>query len=399
MKIRRCKDCNKYRYIKKKGLCPKCCNNNLYRRSEFNLSYDPSKIVASTLPNKAILGKIGSGKTVGNMVEMLKILGNSNNTKIYAVDLLGEYSNFTKTIGGEEVKIDKKDSFNIFNLKSISKSSDFDKKVKQIHDFILYSYSIVGFSIGSKEEDMLRIAIEKTYQNAGINRNGGNINNTPEFNSLLSILQKIYQNPNLIPNLPDKEVKNITISIHNKLDVIGNKLGLKNTIRKEYVENYFTYFNLEKLDTNYSGLKQHMIFNEVWEYARSTDDKIFLYMDNAIYMFSSQSIIDSLIQSFKYANCNDLSICLSMCGGEDVFMRGKSKNILQYIGSVRLHHQDGNNLWLKKSFDLSNDEIKYIKNANTGTRGSSSQALMVENNGKNTKEEISVQESLLDDIS
>lgn len=101
MKFRNCKDCGKYKYIKRNGKCPTCCREWCKTPKESSLP------IKNLVANEWCLGEMGSGKTFASGLKMVrekKYHGNKLN--ILAVDPYGGLKRFCESIGADSIDVD-----------------------------------------------------------------------------------------------------------------------------------------------------------------------------------------------------------------------------------------------------------------------------------------------------
>lgn len=403
MDIRRCQDCREYKYIEKNGLCRDCCQGVSHRFSEYDVSYSPTDLISSGSKNQLILGEIGSGKTVGNKAEIMKILADRDDTRVYITDPLGQYSDFVSEMGGSEYVIDKGDAFNIFDIGRLNKVSQFASKMGRIYDFIIRCYNHLGHSIGPREEQLLQILIEQTYKENGVNQNTKSLNSLPTYSDMLDLAKKIENNPGMITrrNATPTQVsklKSAMSKLHSRLKEIRDDLNLDyNLNNKSYTGDDLTYFNLGSITGPQTSISIRMIFDQVWEYSIATTDNVVFYIDNAKYLIGKDTTINSLEKCLRHSRHYDTSISLSMAGGKDVLDTTYGRKLMRAIERFRVHRQSSSTDWTKKQLDLSRKETNYIENASIGSNTNHSEVL-ISSQGNASREKIEMKDSLLTDI-
>lgn len=401
MDIRKCKDCREYKYIEKDGLCRDCCGSVAHRFSEYDLSYDPTDIISPT-SNQFSFGKIGSGKTVANKIEIMNILAERDDTTIYVTDPLGHYSDFVSELGGSEYVLDPDDAFNIFDIGKLNKVSQFGSKMSRIYDLIVQCFQKLDYSINTREKQLLQILIEQTYKENGVNQKSKNLSNLPTYSDMLDIAKKIQSNPSIItrPNAGKNQVKRLKSSMkkmYTRLDDIKSEFDLDYDMKANYTGDDLVYFNMSGPSGTKTPVKMRMIFNQVWEYSLSTTDKVVFYVDNAKYLLGNATATGSFGKCIQHSRHYDTSLCFSMAGAKDVIDTPHGRKIMNAIERYRIHRQELDSNRSNNQLNLSDKDLDYIKNASVGTNGNHSEVL-IHDQGQSSREKIKVDDSLISDI-
>jgi Cdc6-like AAA superfamily ATPase len=398
MKVRRCKDCNEYKYIEENGFC-RDCYNGFRRSSEYNISYDTRDVFDSRIGmNQLVVGDINSGKTVGNKLEMIE-LQEDNDTRIYVVDLLGEYSDLVSEINAKEHKISKDDAFNIMKSKSSALSTAGSGKVLRVYDFLRNSYDKLDLKLGPKENQLLRIIIEKTYKrfNSKSSTNSKGIS-SPNESDLLKTIQNIYDNPSSITrrNSTKRQTNRLQqalMSMYKKISKIINSLSLTSHLNLSFNGNV-DYFNLEESASDYPELTMNMVFNEIWEQAIHSSKKTIIYLDDADALLETNEL-GSIARCFRHARHNKVGISITTPPNEKIRKSSKIQNIIASCNLVRIHRMTDTNC-LEDKIPLSDNKTSYINNAKV-SNGDSEVVIGKYGNGY-SEELIRIKDSLIKDI-
>lgn len=395
MKVRRCKDCNEYKYIEGNGFC-RDCYNGFKRSSEYDISYDTRDVFDSKIGmNQFVIGDMNSGKTVGNKLEIIE-LQEDNNTRIYVVDLLGEYSDLVSEINAKEHKISKDDAFNIMKSKSSALSTAGSGKVSRVYDFLRNSYDKLDLKLGPKENQLLRIIIEKTYKRA--NSKNSKIVSSPNESDLLNTIQDIYDNPSSITrrNSTKRQTNRLQkalMSMYKKISKIINSLSLTSHSNLSFNGN-IDYFNLEESTSDHPELTMNMVFNEIWEQAIHSSKKTIIYLDNADALLRTKEL-GSIARCFRHARHNKVGISITTQPNEKILKSSKVENIIASCNLVRIHRMTDTNC-LEDKIPLSDNKTSYIKNAKV-SNGESEVVIGQYGNGY-SEEAIRIKDSLIKDI-
>lgn len=404
MNIRRCRDCNQYKYIESNGLCRSCYTGMKDRSSEYNLTYNPTDFLNFKKgSNQLVLGMIGSGKTVGNKIEIAEILRQNKDVEAYIVDPLGGYRDFTEEFDGNIIDIDDTDSFNIFNYFGADKKGDLESKTDQVYDFLTNCLYEADVSLSPIHDNLLKSVISKTYKRNGVTPETSKVRNPPVFSDMINVIKYLKSNPSTImkknaSHSQKKRVKSSLSELQTELVGVDKKFNISTNSSNSPSSNRINYYDMEKVSSSIADIKFHSIFNEIWEQSRNSDRKSILYIDNAGYLIDLDKPIPSLKHCFATARSRDISICLSTSKTQEFLRSNATNGIIGSIYNIRIHKLKGDCDQVQVKFGLSDSQISYLKNADIGSSSSPSQILRRYGNKGFNEDEITVDSSLLDDI-
>lgn len=404
MKIRRCRDCNEYKYIESDGLCRSCHTGVKDRSSEYNLTYDPTDILPfSKGANQLVLGMIGSGKTVGNKIEIADILRQRDDVEVYILDPLAGYEKFTKEYDGSVIKFDDGDSFNIFNYNGANNKGDLKSKMDQIYDLVMRCFDKNDFELSKTHKRLLKVVIAETYKQNGVLPETSSVQNPPDYRDMMNIISSLQSNPEPImkknaSQRQKKQIKSTLSDIYSKAKSIDRSFNLSVKNKVNVKSNTITYFDIGNVSSDKSSIKAHSIFNEVWERSRNSGKKTVFYIDNAQYLLELDNPIPSIQHCFSTARSHDTSICLSTSKHQEFLRSNGTNGIIGSMYNIRIHKLTGDCDQIKKKFGLSDSQISQLKNAKSGSASNTSENLRRYGNKGFKKNKISVDNSLISDI-
>lgn len=401
MKIHRCKECNEYKYIESNGKCRDCYSNSESDRDDYNISYNPQNIIKTSRTNQLILGMTGSGKTVGNKIEIAEMLDNKN-VDVYITDPLGSYTNFVQEYNGSVYSLGPNGCFNIFNMETLQNKNEFKNKIERIYDLICHCYREEGLRMSPKESQLIQISIEETYRDHGIDSSTvtKNPTNLPDISDLKDTIRSIRGNPSQITKHSAtqnqiKKIKGAMKGIESRIENIENRFGLSNNMSSNF-NSQLTYFDLQGINSRSKGIKLHMIFNEVWEQSISSQNDTVFYIDNARYLFEAQNCMDSISKAFAQSRNYNTDICLSMTQGKKVLQNGTGRDILANTSHFRLHRQKDK--WIKNVLNISDQDASYLSKASVGSSSDPAEVLIRRAMSNDTQEQIEIKDNFLSKI-
>lgn len=392
MKIRTCTNCGEYKYIESDGLCRDCFG----RSDEYYYTYPnlENRFSSKVGFNQVVLGMIGSGKTVGNKIEIYDIYQNKD-VNIFVIDMLGGYHGLMTELTGSSKSVNKGDSFNIMDIKKGRKNS-IGIKIDFVSDLLSRYLNINS----NRKLSLLSAAIRESYKAQNIIANPKTHNKqSPNVSSLINILDDMRSNPSNYGRVSSRGIQKKTQS------EIDDLLGELRTVVKEFgvngnmnlSDNTLQYFDLSNMSPRIGSIKMESIVGQIWEFSKTTDKPTLLYIDNATYLFESKNFVEPLFRGSRHHN---LGICLSMIPIQDVLKSTEYELALDNCRYRRLHKLTGSIHKVQNAFNLSDKEVSYLRNARCGNgKKSGSDVLIIDEMAGNRDEhEIVVNDSLLDDI-
>lgn len=400
MKVRRCTSCNKYRYIEGDGLCRSCYTGIKDRSSEYRITYDPSELLTFKKgTHQLVFGAIGSGKTVGNRIEIAEMLKKNKDVEVHIIDRLSQYQKFTEEYNGNIVKVGDNDSFNIFNYFGADNKEDFNDKVDQIYDLLIRCFDEGNIDISTTHERLVKVVVSETYKRKGITPQTSNVKKPPRFSDMVAVIDSLQSNPDSImkknsTRRQKKQVKSTLSDLHSKVKSIDKEFNISTSSVKNKSKNHITYYNLKDVSSGLSQIKHHTVFNEVWERARTSDKKSVLYIDGACSLIDLDKPISSLNHCFATARSKQISISLVTQRHQEFLSSNSTNGIIPNIYNIRIHRLSSNFDQVKEKFNLSDSQLSYLDKQITVPTS----ILRRHGNKGFDEEKISVDSSLLDDI-
>jgi hypothetical protein len=145
------------------------------------------------------------------------------------------------------------------------------------------------------------------------------------------------------------------------------------------------YLDFEASDTETEmSLMTKVLFNAVYERAKTTDKRVMLPIDEAWRLIKNSESLTWLEQGTRFSRHHDLSIQFITQTLDEFYAREDAKAIIDNCATKLLHRLDGLTTEQADYLGLTDREVNYINSATSGETGAGySQALlMVEDKGK-----------------
>lgn len=392
--VRTCVDCGRYKFIVQNGLC-RDCYKKLFRSSEYEITYNPSRLLSDDINGEFVFGKIGYGKTIANKIETVEILKDNPNTDIYIIDPIGIYDEFVEEFSGNKIAHRRGDPVDPLATQIINTDERFVVKRDRIKELIINFADKLGYAMSKFERDILERAITMTFIQNGISRSSVHPTGTPSYQDLVDNVRKIQRNPEEMFNMESSNKSEIVADIQSaykkirrvqiEFDLHGRSNGMK--IDSNSAINYI------KIDTGggYSGLHMMLVFSWVWQHATSGENKSVIYLDHARRML--KDIKESTLFRSDLNRSKEYGSAVSMTVSGDHFMYEKDGlyDRVDSLDITRIHKVDGDAKIVNNGrFGIKSDGVNYLEHA------SHSDILLLDDIV--TRETINVDDSLLEDI-
>ncbi len=335
--------------------------------------------------NQITAGKIGSGKTFGTLLEILRTkAAYGDDLIVFMLDPLNGFKPIINLLGGKEVTVGGKVNLNPMRiietpeeiLESVADLDPYGEKKQNLIDFFDMYFGLQGREL-SDSRDVLEMAIEITYNRAGISSDPETHHKeSPTITDLISVLKEMSENPDdfAASNSPEligqieKHSSRLVLALNSfteggKYENLSNKTELN--LRDEEV----VYFNLSQQEGSGNlGLMMHLLLSEVYERAKETDKKVLFCIDEAHYIMSDARSLDFLEQAVRHSRHYDLGINFITQTLEEFFEHEQSEAIAQQCSLKRFHKlESGLTDEIKEVLSLNDAQVGFIKNAEPGS--------------------------------
>ena len=221
--------------------------------------------------NEVVFGKSGAGKSYLIKLEAMRqfMFG----TEVIIIDPEGEYSDLTKTVGGEEVTFTSNSPIKInpFDLSGVYEEgeNELGLKILSLHGLL----KIVLGNLDAEHDAILDRALVETYKQKGITQDPQTQKNTPP------LMEDLYK---VLLGMEDKVAKDLALGLERFIK--GSLSGIFNQQSNFDIKNPFTVFNTKALEEEIRPIAMHVILDFVWTKVRKSLKKRLLVLDEAWYM-------------------------------------------------------------------------------------------------------------------
>ncbi len=337
--------------------------------------------------NQITAGKIGSGKTYGTLLEILRYkAAYDDDLIIFLLDPLKGFKPVANMLNAKKVLVGGDTKLNPMKITStpeevVKNEPDIDPygQVKDtVMDFFDMYFNMQDRDLGDSR-DVLEMAVDETYRRAGIQKDiSTHSNKSPTISDLLKVLREISIDGTTIAKNTESEQLIESLENHasrlvlalDPFDEGGRYYNLSQDTEFDFKNEETVYFDLsQKEGSGEVGLMMQLLLSEVYDKAKESDKKILFCIDEAHYIMKDARSLDYLEQIVRHSRHYDLGINFITQTLEEFFAHEQSEAIAQQCSLKRLHliESDLNNQ-IKNTLDLTDSHVKFINQAQAGSK-------------------------------
>jgi hypothetical protein len=337
--------------------------------------------------NQITAGKIGSGKTFGTLLEILRAkAAYGDDLIVYMLDPLNGFKPITELIGGEEVLVGGRVNINPMKIvqtpqKILENTPDLDpftEKKQNLIDFFDMLFQIQDRELG-ESRDILSMAVEETYERSGITKDPStHSKQSPTIRDLVGVLREMESEPTEFVEVNSEDSKLVErmeeeasrlVFALNEFEDGGQYENLGKESSLDLKDEDVVYFNLRQQEGSGSlGLMMHLLLSEVYERAKDTEKKVLFCIDEAHYIMSDARSLDFLEQAVRHSRHYDMGINFITQTLEEFFQHSQSEAIAQQCSMRRLHRiESGLTEDIMDTLNLNQSHVGYIQQAEPGS--------------------------------
>lgn len=333
--------------------------------------------------NQLTVGKIGSGKSFSTKLNVLRSYASRNDTRVFLLDPVGGFDSITTALAGEKITVGGRLGLNPMEIhptpeKILQRAADMDPytvKKKNVMDFFEMYFHQRGVELDDSR-GILEQAVELAYKNKGITRDiETHDKESPTVQDVINIIEGMAENPGEYADADSQQLRDDIeqqasrlITGFQQFKTGGQYENLAGHSDLDIRDNDVTYFDLSQQEGSGDiGLMMQLLFSEVYQIAKETDDKVMFLIDEAHYLMKDAKTLQFLETAVRHSRHLDLSINFITQTIEEFFSHEKSEAIAQQC-SIRLFQRMESGLTdeIAETLDLNEPEKHFIRTAQAG---------------------------------
>lgn len=337
--------------------------------------------------NQLTFGKIGSGKSFGTKLDILRTYINRDDTQIIMLDPVSGFNEINDALNGEKITVGGKIGLNPMEINEtpeevLEKDRQYDPYSMQ-KDKVMDFFDMFFAERGVKLKDsrgVLEDAVEIAYERKGIKRDPEtHSKESPTVLDVIEIVQEMVQDPSEFT-----DVNSATGIYEEDIERDASRLLRHFTPFKEGGQ----YANLTKptsdklnfdtgevfyLDLHQGegsgkrGLMMYLILSKVYDHAKQTDYNVFFCIDEAHYLTKDSESLEFLEQVVRHSRHSFLSINFITQNVDDFFANEQAHQIAQNCSIRKFHRiETGLTEEIIRLLGMTPQEAEFVRQAQPG---------------------------------
>lgn len=330
------------------------------------------------------LGKLGSGKSFGTKLQVLR-RAMRDDTMIVLLDPLDGFASVNEALGGERITVGGTQGLNPLALEPtppavLEGTPDLDPWSEQIANvmafFSLFFERVANHPLG-KRTQTLRRCVQAAYRRQGIERDPETHDNpSPTVRTVIEVLEELCESPAQFGyELPDEQdavretARDLLLDLRPSFEADGD---LQNLARETafdldaqvlYLDLYQTEGGRSQAQTS---LMMHALFNTVFERAKVVDREVLFVIDEAHYLLGEASTASALETAVRHSRHHNLSLHFVTQTSGEFTLTPEARTIAELCSIVQIHRISEAAEELASWCGLNDREIEWIQTAQAG---------------------------------
>ena len=304
--------------------------------------------------NSVIFGKSGSGKSFLVKLEVMRTL--MFGTDVFVIDPEGEYTDITKTLGGDQLdfSFNSPVKINPFDLSGIVSEgeNELGLKILSLHGLM----RVIMGELNPTEDALLDKALVSTYKQKGITPDPETQKREPP------LMEDLYK---VLLGMEEENARRLAERLEKF--VKGSLAGIFNQQSNLHLKNALTVFNIKELEAELRPMAIFSILDFIWTKIKREVKKIILVVDEAWYLMKHPDSATFLYSIAKRARKYYLGVTTITQDVEDFLSTDHGKAIITNSSlQVLLKQSTAAIDKLAEVFYLSSGEKHFLLSAGVG---------------------------------
>ncbi|KKS46857.1 MAG: Type IV secretory pathway VirB4 component-like protein [Candidatus Gottesmanbacteria bacterium GW2011_GWA2_42_18] len=304
--------------------------------------------------NSVIFGKSGSGKSFLVKLEVMRTL--MFGTDVFVIDPEGEYTDITKTLGGDQLdfSFNSPVKINPFDLSGIVSEgeNELGLKILSLHGLM----RVIMGELNPTEDALLDKALVSTYKQKGITPDPETQKREPP------LMEDLYK---VLLGMEEENARRLAERLEKF--VKGSLAGIFNQQSNLHLKNALTVFNIKELEAELRPMAIFSILDFIWTKIKREVKKRILVVDEAWYLMKHPDSATFLYSIAKRARKYYLGVTTITQDVEDFLSTDHGKAIITNSSlQVLLKQSTAAIDKLAEVFYLSSGEKHFLLSAGVG---------------------------------
>ncbi|RMB08336.1 VirB4 family type IV secretion system protein [Haloplanus aerogenes] len=332
-----------------------------------------------------VIGKLGTGKSFSTKLQLLRRAMYDADTSLVMLDPLGSFAGVNAALDGERITVGGTRGFNPLDLQPTPASvlanvPDLDPWSQQIAwvltFFESFFTSVATNPLGERKQT-LRRAVQEAYRQHGITRDPATHGHpSPTIREVIVALEELLADPTAFDYVTDGEQESVRRDAEALLKDLrpsfqagGDLANLAKPTEFE-LDAPVIYLDLHQEEGTQgraeTSLMMQVLFNAVYERAKSTAKRVLFAIDEAHYLLSDAASLDFLETAVRHSRHYDLSLQFITQTGGEFALTPETRTIANLCSITLIHRVQEDATKLAEWFGLSDREVNWVRTAKAG---------------------------------
>ncbi|MHB9288793.1 VirB4 family type IV secretion system protein [Halobacteriales archaeon Cl-PHB] len=332
-----------------------------------------------------VIGKLGAGKSFATKLQLVRRAMYDADTTLIMLDPLAGFAGVNDALDGERVAVGGTRGFNPLEIQPtppevLDEVPDLDPWAEQVGwmmtFFETFFAEVAANPLGERKQT-LRRAVQVAYDRAGITRDPATHNrDSPTIRDVIAVLEDVLADPDDFGYATAGEQAAVAEAAQSLLTDLRPSFreggDLANLARPtEFdLDAQTIYLDLHQ-DEGARGraetsLMMQVLFNAVYERAKTTDDRVVFAIDEAHYLMDDATSLEFLETAVRHSRHYDLSLQFITQTGGEFALTPEAKTIANLCSLTLIHRVDEEAEKLAEWFGLSEREVNWVRTAKAG---------------------------------
>lgn len=335
--------------------------------------------------NQLTFGKIGSGKSFGTKLEIMRSYISRDNVKIVMLDPLGGFGNVNTALGGDKITVGGSLGINPLEIHETPENEQdedvdpYSMTKTKVMDFFEMYFRQRGKELGDIKggRGTLERAIDIAYRRKDIHPDDfeSHGNESPTVLDVRDILIEMQEEPGEFARADSQakrdHIENAASEVSIGFEQFSKGGEYSNLAKESEIDlrgNDVHYIDLKQREgSGKTGLMMHLLLSEVYEAAKRHDGKTLFAIDEAHILLQDSKSLDFLELVVRHSRHCDLGINFITQTIEEFYDDPKAEKIAQMCSIKKFHRvETGLDERIRDALNLKPLEEEYIRTAQAG---------------------------------
>jgi hypothetical protein len=350
-----------------------------------------------------VIGQLGAGKSFSTKLQLVRRAMFDADTLLVMLDPLEGFAGVNDVLNGERVTVGGTRGFNPLDLQPtpdavLADVPDLDPWAEQISwvmTFFETFFEHIAANPLDERTQTLRRAVQEAYEREGITRDPSTHDApSPTVRDVIDVLEDLLSTPGSFGYATSGEreqvgadAKSLLTDLRPSFREGGDLANLAQPTAFD-IDSRVLYLDLHQAEgtrgRTETSLMMQVLFNAVYERAKTTDKRVVFAIDEAHYLMNDATSLEFLETAVRHSRHYDLSFQFITQTGGEFSLTSEARTIANLCSMTIIHRVREEAGKLAEWFDLNDREVEWVRSARAGDEeaGYSEALLSIDGEGR-----------------